>query len=89
MTDSQLLERIAINPKTMAGKPVIKGTRLTVEFILNTLAHGSTILEIINEYNGLFVEDIQACIRFAVERKHPTEIWIRQFDTQIPVNAHW
>jgi uncharacterized protein (DUF433 family) len=65
MTDQKLLERIAMNPKVMTGKPVIKGTRLTVEFILNMLAHGATTSEIINEYKGLASEDIQACILFA------------------------
>jgi uncharacterized protein (DUF433 family) len=47
MNESDLLERISINPKVMVGKPVIKGTRLTVEFILNLLAHGSTSEEIL------------------------------------------
>ena len=42
MKNEQLLERIILNPKIMVGKPVIKGTRLTVDFILNLLAHGST-----------------------------------------------
>ena len=65
MTDQKLLERIAMNPKVMTGKPVIKGTRLTVEFILNLLAHGATMSEIIGEYKGLSSEDIQACILFA------------------------
>jgi len=65
MTDKKLLERISINPKVMAGKPIIRGTRLTVEFILNLLAHGATMPEIIAEYQGLTQEDIQACILFA------------------------
>ena len=65
MTDKKLLERIAMNPRVMTGKPVIKGTRLTVEFILNLLAHGATDQEIITEYKGLKKEDIQACILFA------------------------
>jgi uncharacterized protein (DUF433 family) len=65
MTDKKLLERITMNPKVMTGKPVIKGTRLTVEFILNLMAHGATIPEIIAEYKGLKKEDIQACILFA------------------------
>jgi len=65
MTDKKLLERISINPKVMAGKPVIRGTRLTVEFILNLLAHGATTQEIIIEYQGLTVEDVLACILFA------------------------
>jgi uncharacterized protein (DUF433 family) len=65
MTDKKLLERISINPKIMAGKPVIRGTRLTVEFILNLLAHGASMPEIMAEYQGISVEDIQACILFA------------------------
>ena len=67
MTDQQLLERIALNPKVMVGKPVIKGTRLTVEYILNLLAHGATPEEIVKEYQGLTRQDIQACILFATK----------------------
>lgn len=47
MKDQELLERITLNPKVMTGKPVIKGTRLTVEYILNLLAHGATTEEIL------------------------------------------
>ncbi|MCK4659671.1 MAG: DUF433 domain-containing protein [Phycisphaerae bacterium] len=65
MTDQQLLERITINPKVMVGKPVIKGTRLAIEYVLNLLAHGSTVAEILDEYEGLTQEDIQACLLFA------------------------
>ncbi|MBI5529616.1 MAG: DUF433 domain-containing protein [Deltaproteobacteria bacterium] len=65
MTDRQLLERIRIDPKVMVGKPVIKGTRLTVEYILNLLAHGTSEEAILNEYRGLAPEDIQACLLFA------------------------
>ncbi len=65
MSDQQLLKRIACDPKVMVGKPVIQGTRLTVEYILNFLAHDSTAEEILNEYEGLSPEDIQACLLFA------------------------
>ncbi len=65
MTDNQLLERITIDPKVMVGKPVVRGTRLTVEFILNLLAHGATVDEIIAEYDGLSEQDIKACLLFA------------------------
>jgi uncharacterized protein (DUF433 family) len=65
MSDQELLERISSNPKVMVGQPVIKGTRLTVGFILNLLAHGSTEQDILSEYEGLFPEDIQACLLFA------------------------
>jgi uncharacterized protein (DUF433 family) len=65
MDDQKLLERITLDPKVMVGKPVIKGTRLTVEYILNTLAHGANAADIIEEYEGITVEDIQACLLFA------------------------
>lgn len=65
MADEELLERITINPKVMVGKPVIRGTRLTVEYILNLLAHGAPVAEILEEYEGLTQEDIQACFLFA------------------------
>jgi len=65
MSDQQLLERIVCDSKVMVGKPVIKGTRLTVEYILNLLAHGSAIADILNEYEGLTPEDIQASLLFA------------------------
>lgn len=67
MRDQQLLERITIDPEVMVGKPVIKGTRLTVEYILNLLAHGVTVTEILEEYEGLTQEDIQACLLFATK----------------------
>lgn len=65
MTDRQLLERIRCDPKVMVGKPVIKGTRLTVDYILNLLGHGATFDEILDEYDGVEREDIQACLLFA------------------------
>ncbi len=67
MHDQTLLERITFNPNIMTGKPVIKGTRLTVEYILGLLAHGATAGEICAEYTGLEVQDIQACLLFAIK----------------------
>jgi len=65
MQDQQLLEVITHYPQVMVGKPVIKGTRLTVAYILNLLAHGATSTEILAEYDWLTQEDMQACIVFA------------------------
>lgn len=65
INNQQLLQRITSNPQIMVGKPVIKGTRLTVEFILNLLAHGASMAEIVEEYPHLEVEDISACLLFA------------------------
>ena len=72
MKDQQLLERITLNPKVMVGKPIIRGTRLTVEYILNLLAHGATVTEILQEYKGLVEEDIQACLLFAAQSLEST-----------------
>jgi len=73
MNEQQLLRRITVNPKIMVGKPVIRGTRLTVEFILNLLAHGATVAEILEEYQGLTPEDIQACLLFATRSLEHTD----------------
>jgi uncharacterized protein (DUF433 family) len=72
MTDQALLERIVANPQVMVGKPVIKGTRLTVEYILNLMAHGATPEQILAEYDGLTQEDIQACLLFATRSLEDT-----------------
>ncbi len=73
MKDEELLGRIVLNPKVMAGKPVIRGTRLTVDFILNLLAHGATEKEILEEYKGLTEEDIRACFLFATKALKDTD----------------
>ncbi len=65
MTEEQLLSRIVCDPKVMAGKPVIRGTRLTVDYILGLLGNGAPQDEILTEYDGLASEDIQACLLFA------------------------
>jgi len=53
MEKSKLLERIVSDPKVMVGKPIIRGTRLTVQYILGLLAQGATVEEILQEYKGL------------------------------------
>ncbi len=49
MEDEHLLRRITLDPQVMGGKPIIQGTRLTVEYVLNLLAHGATTEEILAE----------------------------------------
>jgi uncharacterized protein (DUF433 family) len=71
--DRRLLKRIVANPKIMCGKPVIKGTRLAVDYIVNLLAHGETADGILNEYRQLKHEDIQACLLFAAKSLENTE----------------
>lgn len=72
-TDKELLAHIAIDPAVMSGKPVIKGTRLTVEYILNLLAHGATFEEVLSEYTGVTRDDIRACLLFATKALESTE----------------
>jgi uncharacterized protein (DUF433 family) len=59
MKEQNLLNRISSSPRVMVGKPVIRGTRLSVEYILNLLAHGATVTEILEEYEGLVEADIR------------------------------
>jgi uncharacterized protein (DUF433 family) len=72
-------ERIIIDPEILAGKPIIKGTRLAVEFIIDLLAKDWPESEILKNYPGLTHEDIQACLSYAsdllrAEKVYPLEI---------------
>ncbi len=59
--------RIVVNPKIMVGKPVIKGTRITVELILRLLAQGMTEQEILENHPHLKKEDIRAALEYAAQ----------------------
>jgi len=72
MTDQQLLKRIICDPKVMVVKPVVRGTRLTVEYILNLTGHGATVQEILEEYKGMTQEDIRACLLFSAKSLEST-----------------
>ena len=60
-----LLKRIVVNPKVMAGKPVIRGTRIPVYLILELLASGMTEDEVIREYPSLTRVDLKAALAYA------------------------
>lgn len=62
-----LLERISVNPQVCFGKPCIKGTRLWVALILDMLADGMTVEELLKEYPQLKPEDIRAAIAYGAE----------------------
>ena len=64
----ELLKRIVINPKVMVGKPIIRGTRITVEHILRELAGGMTPTELLDAYPRLTAEDIRAACAYAAAR---------------------
>ncbi len=57
--------RITLNPNILVGKPIIKGTRLAVEFIIDLLAQGWSIDEILRNYPGITVADVHACLSYA------------------------
>jgi uncharacterized protein (DUF433 family) len=57
--------RIALEPKVLAGKPVIRGTRLSVEFIIGLMADGWSEADILANYPGIAREDIMACLAYA------------------------
>ena len=57
--------RIVADPKVLVGKPVVRGTRLSVEFIIGLLAEGWSHKEILDEYPSLTDDDITACLNYA------------------------
>lgn len=66
-TEEKLLNRITVNPKVMAGKPIIKGTRIPVEQVLRLLAQGITPEQILKDYPHLTKDDIMAALLYAAE----------------------
>ena len=65
MADANLLKRIAANPEVFAGKPIIRGMRISVEMVLSLLAQGETPEAILEDYPDLEADDIRACIAYA------------------------
>lgn len=68
----ELLERITVNPKQCGGRPCIRGMRIRVTDVLDLSAAGLSREDILNELPDLEMEDIDACIRYAIRRiDHP------------------
>jgi uncharacterized protein (DUF433 family) len=74
-----MTERIVVDPKILAGKAVVKGTRIPVYLILNLLAHGETLTEITKDYPELTKDDIKSAIEYAAKRM--------QYEETIPMAA--
>lgn len=72
--DNNILKRITINPKIMVGKPTIRGSRITVEIILEKLANGESEEKILEDYPILEKEDIRACLLYAAKCLSLSEI---------------
>ena len=66
----RLSHRIVVDHEILAGKPVVRGTRLAVEFILELLAAGQSETEILTSYPGLTRDDILACLSYASYLAH-------------------
>ncbi len=60
-------EHIVVDPQILVGKPIIRGTRISVEFVIDLLAGGWTTEQILQEYDHLTLEDIRACLAYAGE----------------------
>ena len=58
-------DRITVDPDVLVGKPIVKGTRMSVEFVIDLLARGWTTAQVLSEYEHLKPEDIQACLAYA------------------------
>lgn len=69
-------ERIVVDPNILVGKPVVKGTRLAVDFILDLLAQGWPPDEILRNYPGLEAEDIQACLAYARDMLRNEKVYL-------------
>lgn len=67
--------RIGLEPDVLAGKPVVRGTRLAVEFVVELLADGWTEDAILAQYPGLTPEDIRACLQYASERLRSEKVY--------------
>jgi len=74
-TEEELIERIVVNPKILGGKPIIKGTRITVEHMLKLLAQGLSSEEILKDYPHLTKEDIAATLLYAAKVASEEEVY--------------
>jgi uncharacterized protein (DUF433 family) len=70
------IDRVDMDPRVMLGKPVIRGTRITVELILRKLSEGATESDLIDAYPGLSIEDIHAAEAYAAAVIAQDEVWL-------------
>jgi len=71
------IECIAVDPDVLVGKPVIKGTRLSVEFIVDLLAQGWDVSDIVANYPTITRDDVLACLSYASARLHEERVYPR------------
>jgi uncharacterized protein (DUF433 family) len=76
MSGNDWRERIVVDPNVLVGKPVIKGTRMAVEFVVDLLARGWTFDQILHEYDHLTADDIRACLAYAAEMLKTEKVYL-------------
>jgi len=79
-------ERIEINPEIMMGKPVIRGTRITVELILRRLAEGASERDVLEDYPNLTTDDIRAAVAYGAASVAREEVVLLS-DTPSPAKS--
>ena len=72
----QWQERIIVDPKVLVGKPIVKGTRISVELVIDLLARGWSVEQILQEYPHLTAEDIRACLGYASEMLQSEKVYL-------------
>jgi uncharacterized protein (DUF433 family) len=80
-------ERITIEPDVMQGKPVIRGTRITVELLVRKLSEGATQGDLLDAYPHLTAEDIRAALAYAADTVSHEEIVLTAHTPKIPTRS--
>jgi uncharacterized protein (DUF433 family) len=68
-------DRISVDPRVLVGKPVVKGTRVAVELVVDLMAQGWTQEQILDSYPNLAAEDIRACLAYASDVLHAERVY--------------
>lgn len=68
-------DRISLDPGVLLGKPVVRGTRISVELVIGLLADGFSVAEILESYPHLSAEDVAACLRYAQKLVQAERVW--------------
>ena len=76
--DADWRDRISVDPAVCHGRPCIRGTRIFISVILDNLASGHSVDEIIESYQGLSREDIQAALSYAAELAHERTVYMER-----------
>lgn len=75
MNTAKLLKRVVLDPSVMLGKPIIKGTRLTVELVVEKLATGESIAQLLEDYPFLKEDDVRAALLYSARSLSREEVY--------------